>query len=485
MKKTWSELEIEKLKNTYPTTPIKDLENIFFRKFGAIERKALSLGLHRSGKNGIKWTDIEINILKNIYQNSSRKFIEDSLPNRSWKAIREKAVYLNLIRDSKIIWEETVKTNKLNNLEKYGVESPFQLEKVKEQSKKTNLEKYGAEYPMQSPEVLAKSKNTLLKNYGVEHPLQSEKLRKRAKDTTFKNYGVEHPLQSEEIKDQMRKTNIERYNVENTFQGETFKERIKQTNLEKYGVENPMQSKEIKESAILTNIERYGFKTPSENPEIMSKIKNTNMDRYGVAHPFQSEKFKEIIKKTNLERYGVENPSQNIEIMNQVKQTNLKKYGVTSVLALEEYRNREKALESIKRNGSFTKSKPEIAFIEHLKKYVDEDLIHQIRHLEIGYLIDYYSPKYASYIQFDGIFWHGKNKDLDYYTNHPKFDLKKSMVKKIYGTKLRDIIQNNEIPNLVRFWEDEVKSAIKNKTVPELIYSKMKDKIHDFTLPSV
>jgi rubredoxin len=34
---------------------------------------------------------------------------------------------------------------KKNNLEKWGVENPFQLESVKEKSRKTNLENFGVE----------------------------------------------------------------------------------------------------------------------------------------------------------------------------------------------------------------------------------------------------------------------------------------------------------------------------------------------------
>ena len=60
------------------------------------------------------------------------------------------------------------------NLERYGVENPFQSEEIKNKIKQKNLEKYGVENPSQSSEIKQKKIETSLKNYGVENPTQSE-----------------------------------------------------------------------------------------------------------------------------------------------------------------------------------------------------------------------------------------------------------------------------------------------------------------------
>ena len=63
-------------------------------------------------------------------------------------------------------------------MEKYGVESCFQLESVKEKSKKTNLRKYGVEYPGQSKEISEKRDRTNLERYGgcpMNNPAVKEK----------------------------------------------------------------------------------------------------------------------------------------------------------------------------------------------------------------------------------------------------------------------------------------------------------------------
>jgi hypothetical protein len=169
------------------------------------------------------------------------------------------------------------------NLEKYGVENPFQSDVCKEKSKITCLEKYGFSHPMKNDDVKETLKQSFLLNFGVENPQQNERVRLKTKETCLNNYGVEYPLQNTSVLSKVKSTNIEKYGVENQFQREEVKEIIKLSNIEKYGVEcqlsnlefkrnsmfkkygvfNPMQHKLFFNAAIKTSAKRKEFLTPS------------------------------------------------------------------------------------------------------------------------------------------------------------------------------------------------------------------------------
>jgi len=169
------------------------------------------------------------------------------------------------------------------NLEKYGVENPFQSSICKEKSKNTNLKKYGVLHPMQNDEIKERLKQSFLINYGTENPQQNEQVRIKTKKTCLSKYGCEFPLQNSTILDKVKTTNLEKYGVENQFQREDVKENIKLNNLQtygvssqlydlhfkrrtmfiKYGVFNPMQYKLFFNKALKTSAKRKEFLLPS------------------------------------------------------------------------------------------------------------------------------------------------------------------------------------------------------------------------------
>ncbi len=136
---------------------------------------------------------------------------------------------------------------KKTNLKKYGVENPFQSEKIKEKIKKTNLKRYGVENVSSSPEIIkkimanrdykgdeVKRKKTLLKKYGVENVSQIDEVKKKKKKTCLKNYGVESPLQNEKVMEKTKKTNLKKYGVENISQIDEVKQKKQAKSIEKY-----------------------------------------------------------------------------------------------------------------------------------------------------------------------------------------------------------------------------------------------------------
>ena len=223
--------------------------------------------------------------------------------NSGYQMIQRIRLENNIIRTE----EQRNKMNEKHCLEKYGVKSTNQLNSKKEKVKQTNLEKYGVENPFQDSERMKKA--------------YREKL------------GVDNPFQSEEVKEKTKQTKLKRYGNANYRNDE----KIKQTNLEKYGVEHNWQSDEVKEKIKQTNLKRYGFEYIFQNKEKMHQI---FQKKYGVDNPFQSEEIKEKIKQTNLEHYGVEYAWQREDVKEKTKQTNFEKYGTEYYSQTQEYKER-------------------------------------------------------------------------------------------------------------------------------------------------
>ena len=188
---------------------------------------------------------------------------------------------------------------RVTNLERYGVENAFQLEKVRNSRIYNNgVENIRICQGDPIPEGFIPGMKPLSDE-------ERERLVSSLRKSCLEKYGVENPSQSEEIKEKKKRTTIEHYGVENPFQSEEIKEKIKQTNLQKYGVENPSQSEEIKKVVITTNLKKYGTEYPSQSKNIRELIKKRFVELYGVENPAQSEIVKDKIKNTNIERHGV------------------------------------------------------------------------------------------------------------------------------------------------------------------------------------
>lgn len=126
---------------------------------------------------------------------------------------------------------------KKTNLEKYGVENPFQSEEIKKKIKETNLERYGVDNPSKAEEI--KKKIISKKDFEQE--------KNKREETLLRKYGVKNPSSLENVKDKKKKIYLEKYGVETPLQSKEIMDRLKQTNLEKYGVENISQAKFVKE----------------------------------------------------------------------------------------------------------------------------------------------------------------------------------------------------------------------------------------------
>ena len=338
-----------------------------------------------------------------------------------------------------------------SNLEKYGVEKPFQSKNIQKKIKNTFKEKYGNENPFYTDNF----KKTMVKKYGSEKAMHSPELVEKLKKNMNEKYGGIGNA-SEEIKEKVTQTNLERYGYESIFHSkekqngikkikqEKYKsgsekqkeiyDKIKQTNLEKYGVENPFQSEEIKNKIKRTNLEKYGTEKPQQCEEIKEKTKRINLKKYGVENPFQSDKIKNKIKQTNLEKYGAENNKQkhvsNIIFYNDKtfisnnfiinKMFNIRKFceffNVTFCTAYKKLKQL-----NIEYNHNFKSSFSEKELCNILKKSklnIEENNTSILN----GKELDIYIPDKKSAIEFNGIYWHSElnGKDRNYHLNKTK-----------------------------------------------------------------
>jgi hypothetical protein len=179
--------------------------------------------------------------------------------------------------------------------EKYGVENPMMLEKVKEKVKQTNLEKYGSEYAITSDIIRDKIKETNLEKYGNEYSIASDIVRNKIKETNLNKYGVESIFD---------KNSPFRHIIENNLRTSLSslecKEKRKLTNLNKYGVENPMMLEEVKEKSKQSCILKYGVEYALQSEIVKDKSKSTCLEKYGVEYYIQSKEGMEKSKQTRI-----------------------------------------------------------------------------------------------------------------------------------------------------------------------------------------
>lgn len=221
--------------------------------------------------------------------------------------------------------------------------------------------------------------------------------------------------------------------------GEKIHEKSKMTCLERHGVEYALKSEKIKKKSRQTCLDKYGVNHHTNLLCTKEKFKETCQRKYGVDHPLKSCVVKEKIKDTCLKKYGTDNPSKLEYVKEKIKRTCLKKYGVVTPLNLEEIRSNfdhkkkaQKCHLTMKRNGSYGKSKIEDEFYNFLcESYGFENVERQVRVNDWN--IDFYVKSIKTFVQFDGVYWHGLNREIKLIK-----ESNNSRDKVIYKTHLRD-----------------------------------------------
>lgn len=189
---------------------------------------------------------------------------------------------------------------------------------------------------------------------------------------------------------------------------------------------------------------------PMNNPSVRQRVRNTNIERYGVANPFQSSKImtEEVLrrqsasrrarflldngtphpmgkkatrdkaKETCQKRYGGSNPMASQSVRDKISDTCMKRYGVTCGVQMKKSIDRAqsqeaklKAHQTMKKNGSYAKSQAEDRFYDYLCSTFGTLSANIERQVRINnWSVDFKIGE--TYIQFDGIYWHGLNRPL-------------------------------------------------------------------------
>ena len=457
MPKRWSKEEISFLKNNYKGN-LQNIAKILNRGKVGILKKAMKFGL----TNRHLWLKKEDLILKQFYKKKLVEYLVKKLK-RTKKSIFLRAHKLKLTR--KIIWEDNEISFLLKN---YNVYSKKKL-----------------------ANMLNKSLSTLFnksKELGLVKPAKkwTDKEIKELCDNFYKMSLLELAILLNKTKSSV----CDKANSLNLYKIKTWGEKEIIFLKKYYKIKNNNELcavlkrtwHSIQEKARTLNLCKKTYKWtntengiiikhyPSSNKKyLLKKLKNRSWEAIRVQANFLKIKRKDLKFwwKKEDEDYLIKNypKTEDIKIVKKLKRT------------WEAIRTKARELK-IKRDLTKLKkiSKGEKLLFLILKKLVDKNIKQQYN-TKWG-IIDIYSPKLNMFIQYDGDFVHGRELTLDKTKVH-----KGSRLFGVIKSQEKDKIQNNNIKNLVRIWENDFKKAIKNDLLISFLENKLGIKIKQKNIP--
>ena len=137
-------------------------------------------------RNNIKIKDyfiLEKEVLKDLYIEQNKTITDiANYYKQPVRNIKRLLVYYNIDKSPEEVKQARLEKIKSSNLEKYGVEYPYQSKKIREKSTLTTLSRYGVDNPFQLEEFKEKIKKTTLDKYGVVYNTQREEVKKKLSD---------------------------------------------------------------------------------------------------------------------------------------------------------------------------------------------------------------------------------------------------------------------------------------------------------------
>ena len=137
-------------------------------------------------RNNIKIKDyfiLEKEVLKDLYIEQNKTITDiANYYKQPVRNIKRLLVYYNIDKSPEEVKQARLEKIKSSNLEKYGVEYPYQSKKIREKSTLTTLSRYGVDNPFKLEEFKEKIKKTNLDKYGVEYNTQREEVKKKLSD---------------------------------------------------------------------------------------------------------------------------------------------------------------------------------------------------------------------------------------------------------------------------------------------------------------
>lgn len=114
-------------------------------------------------------------------------------------------------------------------MEKYGAETPMEVEQFRKKRNDTNTQKYGGASPLCRPDIKEKSMRTMKERYGVFHALQSQQCIESLKQTNMEKYGFDFGALSQEVQNKRKETLSMNYGVDFPFLSEQIKKKALET----------------------------------------------------------------------------------------------------------------------------------------------------------------------------------------------------------------------------------------------------------------
>lgn len=135
----------------------------------------------------------------------------------------------------------------------------------------------------------------------------------------------------------------------------------------------------------------------------------------------QVEEHKSLRRHNNIIKYGVDNVAKLSLTISKMHQTNIERYGAKSPLKHPAVYQRvdwasavRKNHEAMKRNGSYRKSKAEDRMYDLLvQNFGVTNVERQAKPDGTNWPIDFYVRSINTWIQVDGVYWHGLDRPLE------------------------------------------------------------------------
>lgn len=269
-------------------------------------------------------------------------------------------------------------------------------------------------------------------------------------DMRYAHYcGGQCATSCKEVIEKRKQTNLKRLGTEWPGQSQKVKDKATETYKKHYGTNHYFQSQAFKETVIPQWIEKYGVDNPSKNKDVVKRIQETFIENYGCISPNQTSKVQAARKIHCMEKYGVDN------------------WMKTKEAAETAFERKEKEIETKRKNGTLTTSKPEETAFNLLKEFFP-NIIRQYHSEKYPFHCDFYVPEKDLYIEFNGNWTHGfhpfkKDCSEDFSrlsfmkSKNSKYYNKAIYVWTVLDPKKRETAKANNL-NFIEFWNiDEVK----------------------------
>jgi len=242
------------------------------------------------------------------------------------------------------------------------------------------------------------------------------------KETLVKKYGVDNIMKLPENVKRSQETNIKKYGARYASMTDQIKHKAAKTCLKKYGCVSPMQNDDVLNRSRLTLMHNFGVTVPLRNPSIKNKWHETNKVKYGATTPFQSRAVIETRVSNMLQMHGVRNA-----------------FSLPHVKARANSPDAcARRHETIKKNGRMRSSKAE----DRVYCILSERAIDVKRWIwHLGFSNDIYIPVYQTYVQVDGVYWHGLDRSLNEIDASAQLGSERDAL--IAAKHRRDIAQNS------------------------------------------